>query len=223
MILIGNQKGGCGKSTIACNFAGMLVTAGKDVILVDSDSQRSASRWIENRKIDHGDLPRINATQQIDCDVDDALVGFNERYRYVIVDAAGRDSRELRTALLVCDAIIMPFRPSSFDIETIPHMAGLIKSSRRVNPKLKAFALINSAPTNTQDKDSDSAKNVIRQFKDIILVNTVVYDRRIYRDSMAEGLTAMEMPDKSSSGVLAKIEMENLLSEIFKGMLDETA
>ncbi len=215
IILLGGQKGGAGKSTIACNLAGMLTNAGKDVILVDSDSQRSASRWSGERKTEHSDRPKVNSTQQIDMDVDDALVDFDRRFDYVIVDAAGRDSRELATALLVCHIVLMPFRPSSFDILTLPHMATLIKASRRINTKLKALAFVNSAPTNTQNVDTLSAREAIGEFSDFItLLNTTIYDRRIYRDSMAEGLTATEMPDKSSSAVAAKIEMEKLLAEI---------
>jgi len=108
----------------------------------------------------------------------------------------------------------MPFRPSSFDIVTLPHMAALIKASRRVNPKLKAMAFVNSAPTNTQNIDTMSARDAIAEFPEIILLNTTIYDRRIYRDSMAEGLTAIEMTDKSSSAMAAKTEIKNLLEEV---------
>ncbi len=214
IILLGGQKGGAGKSTIACNLAGMLTNAGEDVILVDSDSQRSASRWCGERKTGYSNLQKINSTQQVDMDIDDALVDFDKRFNYVVVDAAGRDSRELATALLVCHVVLMPFRPSSFDIVTLPHMAALIKASRRVNPKLKAMAFVNSAPTNTQNIDTMSARDAIAEFPEIILLNTTIYDRRIYRDSMAEGLTAIEMTDKSTSAMAAKTEIKNLLEEV---------
>lgn len=44
IILLGSQKGGCGKSTLAVNVAGWLVHQGHNVILVDADVLLSPSR-----------------------------------------------------------------------------------------------------------------------------------------------------------------------------------
>ncbi|WP_369526029.1 ParA family protein [Photobacterium leiognathi] len=41
IILLGSQKGGCGKSTLAVNVAGWLVHQGHNVILADADPQAS--------------------------------------------------------------------------------------------------------------------------------------------------------------------------------------
>jgi len=213
IILLGNQKGGCGKSTIACNLAGMLVNKGRDVMLVESDEQITTSLWVGDRKLEHPDYPKINSVQKYG-DVDDALVDLDKRYEYVIVDAAGRDSKELRSALIVCHALVMPFRPSGPDLTTLPHMESMIKMAKRVNPDMKVFAFVNSAPTNTQDKDSESAREAISSYSIIKLLKTTVHDRRIYRDAMSEGLAVTEMTDKSSSAMAAKNEMESLLLEI---------
>ncbi len=39
IILIGSQKGGCGKSTTAVNICAELAKSGHDVVLVDADRQ----------------------------------------------------------------------------------------------------------------------------------------------------------------------------------------
>ena len=39
IVLIGSQKGGCGKSTIAINIAAHLAKHNKDIVLVDADPQ----------------------------------------------------------------------------------------------------------------------------------------------------------------------------------------
>jgi chromosome partitioning protein len=43
IILIGSQKGGCGKSTTAVNICAELASLGHDVVLVDADRQCTAA------------------------------------------------------------------------------------------------------------------------------------------------------------------------------------
>jgi len=49
ILLIGSQKGGCGKSTLATNIAAALSVQKKDVMLVDADRQGSSSNWFLDR------------------------------------------------------------------------------------------------------------------------------------------------------------------------------
>ena len=51
VIVVGNEKGGSGKSTVAINVAVALMKSGQRVATIDLDSrQRSFSRIIENRR-----------------------------------------------------------------------------------------------------------------------------------------------------------------------------
>lgn len=209
IILAGNQKGGCGKSTIACNLAAMLAV-NNDILLVDADRQTTSSLWVTERKRSYPNAPRVNSVQKYG-EIDDTLLDLRSRYSYVIVDAAGHDSSELRSSLVVCDVLLMPFRPSQPDLDTLPYMSNLIRASRRVNPNIATYAFINSAPTNIQSKDIELARAAIAEYTDICLLDASVYDRRIYRDAMSEGLGVIEMPEKSASAVSAKNEMMNLI------------
>ena len=113
IILLGSQKGGCGKSTIAINIACYLANQGKDIVLVDADPQQSSANWVKDR--DETDLPKVHCVQRYG-DIKNTLKDLSQRYEYVVVDVAGHDSKELRTAMLVADLLIIPFRPSQFII-----------------------------------------------------------------------------------------------------------
>ncbi|WP_237156593.1 ParA family protein [Photobacterium leiognathi] len=67
IILLGSQKGGCGKSTLAVNVAGWLVHQGYNVILVDANPQGSAVRWAQDRQkqetLKH--IPQVQASGNI--------------------------------------------------------------------------------------------------------------------------------------------------------------
>ena len=49
ILLLGGEKGGTGKSTLATNLAAWLAVQGRDVILVDTDVQRTAANWVDRR------------------------------------------------------------------------------------------------------------------------------------------------------------------------------
>ncbi|MCK6053084.1 ParA family protein [Moraxella osloensis] len=62
IILLGSQKGGCGKSTIAINIACSLANLGKDVVLVDADPQQSSANWVRDR--DETNLAKVHCVQR---------------------------------------------------------------------------------------------------------------------------------------------------------------
>ena len=137
IILIGSQKGGCGKSTLATNISAALAVKGKDVMLIDADKQGSSSNWFFDRS-ENKELPQVNSVQKYD-DVRASVLDLNKRYEYVIIDAAGRDSIELRTSMIVANIIIMPVRPSQFDLDTVLRTQDIYTDAKLLNIDLSDF------------------------------------------------------------------------------------
>lgn len=208
IILIGSEKGGVGKSTIATNLSAYLATKGKDVILVDSDRQGTSSNWFEDRMSTA--LPKIENVSKYD-NIKQTLIDLNKRYEYVIVDSQGRDSVELRTGLLVADICITPVRPSQADLDTIYRMVRLINTAKEINESLKCFCVLTQAPTNPVITEIEESKNYINNINDLFLTNTIICERKVYRDALASGAGVMEMNNEK-----AEKEMIGLCEEILQ-------
>ncbi|EIZ1555588.1 AAA family ATPase [Escherichia coli] len=207
IILVASQKGGCGKSTTSVNICAELARKNKDVILIDADKQGTAARWASDRNA--GEVaPVIHCVQKFD-NIRETLLDLDKRYEYVVVDTAGRDSREMRTGMTAADVLLVPFRPSQPDLDTLPHLVEVIAEAMDFNPKLKAYAMLTMAPSNPVVNEANEAREYLAEYPQLELLKTVVRDRKIYRDCMAEGKGVVEMDNGKAKG-----EIQMLIKEL---------
>src|SRR5699024_12688360 len=119
MILVnGHIKGGVGKSTQTVNIAEELHARGYKVVIVEADPTiRTSTNWGEDRSADDALKP---ITVMIKYgDVSQAVTELDQTYDFVLVDAAGKDSTELRTAMAAADALLVPQPPSNADLDSL--------------------------------------------------------------------------------------------------------
>ena len=205
IILIGSQKGGCGKSTLAINIAAALAKMDKDVIIVDADVQGTSSRWASDR---NENLPKVHCVQKYE-NIKSTLLDLNQRYKFVIVDVAGKDSKELRTAMLVANILLVPFRASQMDLDTMIHLSDLIDTAKGLNESLISLAVINMASTNHLVAEVKEAQAYLQDFPIVKLLNSIIYERKIDRDVVPIGAGVIDIDHTK-----AKDEIEKLLEEI---------
>lgn len=216
IILIGGKKGGSGKSTITMNLASELARQKKDVMIVDTDRQSSTAEWATERIRNQSTLPEIFCVQKYN-EIHTTLLDLNKRYEYVLVDTAGRDAPELRSAMIVANKLLIPVRPSQLDLNTIPDMQKIVQESKLVNPNLLTLAVLSMAPTNPIVNEAKEAQEFLAEFPSITLLKTIVRDRKIYRDAVSEGLGVVEIDKTNESARKAKKEIQDLAKEIFNG------
>jgi chromosome partitioning protein len=203
IITIANRKGGVGKSTIATNLAVSLSKQGR-ILLVDADEQKSAYNWNEYRQ------DKLNAIFVLD-NLIDTLEPLNSQYDFIIIDVAGRDSQILRESLLISDKLIIPTQASIVDLEVLEYVSDKVSQAHENNPELTACVVINKAPTNYRNTEAEQAQAYIAQFKDLQLLDTIIHDRKAFRDGFVESLAVSELNDPK-----AKDELEQIVSEILK-------
>jgi chromosome partitioning protein len=209
ILLLGGEKGGTGKSTLSTNLAVWLAREGRDVILVDTDRQRTSSHFVDRRN-GQGDLPVIHSAEKYG-NVFDTVRDLATRYEYVLVDAGGRDSEELRTAMVAAQKLYVPLKASQPDLETSVHMNDLVKLARGMNPHLDANLVISMGPTHPAVHEDEEAVELLSELNQFRMSATVIRERKAYRDAMAEGKGVVEMGNDK-----AVAEIEALAREIFE-------
>jgi chromosome partitioning protein len=205
-IVIGHIKGGTGKSTLAINLAVQLQAQGDDVLLVDADpSVHTSSVWAADRE--EMGLKPIQAVQKTGS-LHRSLDEFASKYDHVIVDAPGKDSREMRTALTAADLLICPMRSSQPDLDSTQELLTTVEEAREYNPHLGVMGVLNFVSTNVFTREREEAEEYLEQFENFRLADTVLHQRKAYRDAIAEGKGVVEGSDGK-----AKAEIQLLTKE----------
>jgi len=212
IILVGGEKGGPGKTTIATNIAAMRTEEIEDVLLVDTDRQPTSSYWCSMRE-DKGVKPRVASIQKYDKAVRTEISELKKKFSDIIIDAGGRDSPELRGALLVCDKAIFPLRPSQFDLWTLGRLNTLVEVALEINENLKAYVVINQSSPNPAVREAEEMKEFLSEFKNINLMKSVICERIVFRRAALNGMAVTEYKPED---IKANEEMNALYREIFQ-------
>jgi chromosome partitioning protein len=211
ILLIGGEKGGTGKTTLATNLAAKRALAGRDVLLVDTDAQGSASYWAQSRG--EAGQRRVACVQKFGKGLKAEVLDLANRYQDIVIDAGGRDSAELRAALVVAGRAYIPVQPSQFDIWTLDRMDELVGAARGFNPGLRAFVVVSRCSTNPSVSDARDAAEIMADFANLELAVTAVRDRIAYRKAAREGLCVDEIKPRDAK---ASEEMQALYEEAFQ-------
>lgn len=205
IIVLGSQKGGVGKSTLAVSIATCLLSRGKKVLIVDADDQKSVLTWYNNRPEELPHIPVTGATGNIKA----MLKEHEKSYHYVIADCAGRDSAEMRSGLMAADVFISPLRPSQMDLDVVPHTCNVFTAAKDFNKNVRGYLVLNMAPTNMFVNEANQAAEVLKDFPQMSLATTRVCDRKAHRDAWAESLTIFETENSK-----AQQEIIDLVEEL---------
>ena len=133
IIVVGNEKGGSGKSTTSMHVATALARMGHRVAALDLDiRQRSFGRYLENRAYFIGkedlDLPSptlgvIASTSPNDTDpLSDAMTALEVDHDFILIDCPGSHTRLAQMAHMLADTLITPLNDSFIDFDLLARM-----------------------------------------------------------------------------------------------------
>jgi len=138
VIVVANEKGGSGKSTVAMNIAIALLKAGQSVATIDLDGrQKSFTNYIENRRAwakqverelgipDHvclDETVNFPSTEEraAGCKaLTGALDALAQANDFIVIDTPGHDSYLLRMAHSIADILVTPLNDSFLDFDVL--------------------------------------------------------------------------------------------------------
>ena len=137
VIVVGNEKGGSGKSTVAMHVAVALLKSGQGVATIDLDTrQKSFTHHIENRRAWARQTARELETPEHFCfgkldhpTAEDEAAGARAlentvetlagRYGVVVIDTPGHDGYLTRVAHSLADTLITPLNDSFVDLDVL--------------------------------------------------------------------------------------------------------
>jgi chromosome partitioning protein len=132
-----SAKGGAGKSTISVNLAALCAREGFTVGLIDLDPQATASTWHAMRGL--SDIGLVVAHPPTLDRALDQLRGVGTQI--AIVDTPPQHSTAAATAVRLATMVVVPARPSAFDLAAIRETALLVRQSGR-----RAVSVLNAVP-----------------------------------------------------------------------------
>lgn len=201
--VVGNLKGGTGKSTVAFNLA--LWTATRQntrVAVYDLDPQATTTDAFGIRT-EEGYLPQMSVHHSLDD------LRREDADTQVLVDIGLSDMEATREAIRLAERIIVPVAPSQADIWSTQRFLKMVAEVRDNKP-VQLLGLLNRADTHRAVRETGEAAEALEMLDKIQLMKTRLYMRTTYRRSFSEGLAVFEMEPRSK----AATEVEALGKEL---------
>ena len=138
VVVLGNEKGGSGKSTTAMHVAVALMKAGQKVATIDLDSrQGSFTHYVANRRawgqrarldlelpvhfcVSRGEGLKIEENEAVEfAGFAQAVTAVEHTHDFVVIDTPGADSYLTRLAHSMADTLITPLNDSFVDFDVL--------------------------------------------------------------------------------------------------------
>jgi chromosome partitioning protein len=212
ILVVGGEKGGVGKTTIATHLAVARVAAGRPVVLVDADSQGTASSWADARK--EQPVPQVPCMTLRGGKVHVELRELARHYEDVIVDPGGADSQEFRSSLLAAHLLLMPLKPGSFDFWTLSKMQEVVTMAEIYNQDMRVTVCLSQVPPSARDRAARDAAVILAEMPRFRLLKAMIGFRAAFYHCAGDGLTVSELSSRDGK---ACAEVSLLRNEVFGG------
>ena len=212
IIAIAGQKGGSGKTTVAIALTAEWLRRGKRVLLVDTDTQKTATTWVEVAVDKDKPVPTLTA-MGVTMWRPDQLPRVAQGFDIVIVDTPPRLDDMQKAALMVADVAVLPCGPSHHDCWAFAEELELVRKASVARPELRVCVLF------TRKVGGTLIGKEARELLDstgLSVLKTELGYRTDYQEASGAGLGSSTYKPSSVAAVETRALVDEL--EAFAGM-----
>ncbi len=212
IIALVNQKGGVSKSTTAIHLAYWLQFKEKyKVLLVDADSQRSSSQWLEGAdfEIDYQILSEAD-------DILEQVPDLAEDYDFVIIDGSASLAESTRAILFVSDLAVIPVQASGVDLRSANQSLRIVKQAQKVRgglPKTTVF-LSRAVKGTTLKQEAIAYLQELGETGVVTPLTTVIHQKQVIADTSGQNATVFNLSGRSATE--SANEYKKLFNEVME-------
>lgn len=194
IIAVVNQKGGCGKTTIATNLAALFAGEGREVLLVDADpEQHSAMNWCADRPeylptVHSSSLPARNLRREADA--------LRKKWQVVIIDGGARVTEHAHAAVAAADWLVIPVRPSKVDLDATSQFLDVVQTDMAKRNDLHGGLLLNQLQEGTAIGNVARAQIAEWEFP---IFDNVLHSYVAFTEAVWQGQSAVEYQPSSKA------------------------
>jgi chromosome partitioning protein len=201
VVTFANVKGGVGKSTLCSALAVRASNDSKRVALLDLDPQESLASWWTRRGRTRN--PKLH---EVDATTEAIELLISEGWEWVFVDTGPAKVEKIEPGIAVADLVIIPTRPSAFDIE----QAGIIVELCEIHGRPHAFVINQATP------DTKLTRTAVKYLQDEIGATVIKKPIITYQAAYMAALTVGKSGPEVDKEGEAKAEIEELWVAINK-------
>jgi chromosome partitioning protein len=175
-----SQKGGSGKTTLVVHTAVAAHEAGRQVVVLDTDPQKSASTWRDAR----GGTPPAVATAAPSEMAKVVKAARAEGMDLIIVDTAPHAAPQAAGIARQSDLILIPCRPTAFDLAAAGNAAAIVKAA-----KVRAAFVLSACPFRAPE--IAEARSALATYG-LAVCPAEITDRRAFARAVATGRAVTE-------------------------------
>ncbi|MGF7079720.1 AAA family ATPase [Mucilaginibacter sp. UYCu711] len=166
VIIIGNQKGGAGKSTLTLLLANYLALAKKcELTVMDMDYQQSLAQKYEKAKVLENDEPYQVIAAGLEHFPDMAEVLGQNKNHIILVDLPGKlDDDGLIPLFEAADLVLCPFAYDEFSYESTILFSVVL---RKINPDVAIIYIPNRIKANVKYETQLEVNEQLAHFGEI--------------------------------------------------------
>ncbi len=190
LTVVGNLKGGTGKSTVAFNLAVWLAHDKTGVKAFDLDPQCTLVD-VNDVRLEDGYEPTFEVST--DLAELETMAKDKKRKQPIIVDMSASNMPAMEKAIYLADRILIPVQPSQADVWSTQRFLKIVKNCVNSRKKPEVLGFINRADTHIGVRETDEAEQALQMMQGVKAMDVRLHQRTAYRRSFSEGLGVFEL------------------------------